>query len=263
MNLFNAFAAAFVSALLCVMATGCSGNSDAVSAVARANSRCPIPIENVGFVSAISLSGDTLVYDCMVTEAGIDLAALAGHTAEMKRAMQPSIATLFDTDPGLLEKLRADRLTLSVRYHDAAGHWLSVEFHPDELAADAADKEKSEPLDPERRLADELALTAAGLPAEMVPGITIVEVADTLGYVEFRCSVDETGLHAGALDSLKTHAAEIRHNMSQALLSEGDPAVDRMVDITLSARRGLRYRYTGSRTGDTLSIAFAPSELVR
>lgn len=245
-----------------MLLASCSGADKTSAPVARADSRCPIPIENVGFISSIGLHADTLVYVCNVTEPGISLKAMAGKADAMKRTMAPTITTLFDTDPELLDELRKHKWILSVRYHDTRGGAVTLDFHPDELSENAI-MATAATINPEQRLADEIALSRSSLPARMADAITITDVVDINGYVVFECSVDESIAGDGAMANLKENAAGLRASMAEALASEGNPDVERLVDVTTAAGRGISYRYTGSESGDTMSVAFSPQELVR
>lgn len=238
---------------------GCSGGASGggqPDVVAAANRRCPVPVENVGFVNSVTLSGDTLVYTCMVTERSVDLEVLGRALGAVKRTMQPTLASLFDADPGLLDALHDNGWILSVRYTDARGRTLAVDFPADEVGADPAG------FDPETALADELALSKASLPAQIAAGVTVTDVVDRGGMVVFECDVDER-LEPAAMANLRRVRSQLRMSMSEALNSGGDADVERLVDVTTSAGRGIAYHYTGTVTGDTLTISFPPSELVR
>lgn len=249
---------------LCCAATlallSCSGRGSTSDAVSRAAARCPIPVENVGFISSISLHTDTLVYICNVTEQGVNIPSLATHTDAMKRAMAPTITTLFDNDPALLDELREKKWILSVRYRDTRGGALTLDFTPGELSGEAT---ASRTIDPEQRLADEISLSRSSLPAQMADAIVIRDIVDRDGYVVFECSVDEDIAGSDAMTDLRRNIPAIRASMREALGAEGDTDVERLVDVTTTAGRGIAYRYTGTVTGDTLSIAFTSDELRR
>ena len=251
-----------ILAAAALLTASCSGSGNSSDPVAKAASQCPIPVENVGFISSISLNSDTLTYVCNVTDRSINLEGLSRNTDAMKRTLMPVITSLFDSQPDLLDKLRSEKWTLSVRYVDPQGTSLRLAFSPDELSEQAAHA-ASATLDPEQRLADEIALSKSSLPASMTDAIVIDDICDRNGYVVFECSVDETAAGDGAMENLRDSAAEIRASMAESLSSEGDPDVDRLVDVTTAAGRGLAYRYTGTISGDTLTIAFSPAELRR
>ena len=245
-----------------MLLASCSGSDKTSGPVALADSRCPIPIENVGFISSISLHADTLVYVCNVTTPGISLEAMAGKTDAMKRAMTPTITTLFDNDAELLDELRERGWTLSVRYHDTRGGSVTLDFTPDELSEKAI-MATATAINPEQRLADEIALSRSSLPARMADAITITDVVDRNGYVVFECSVDESIAGSDAMPNLRENASELRASMGEALATEGSPDVERLVDVTTAAGRGISYHYTGSVSGDTMSVSFSPQELMR
>ena len=75
------------------------------------------------------------------------------------------------------------------------------------------------------------------------------------------CEVDETTANADAIDNLRAHAAEIAAEMAESLSGSADPDVKRMVGIAMRADHGIAYRYTGSVSGDTVTIAFPASRL--
>ena len=88
-------------------------------------------------------------------------------------------------------------------------------------------------------------------------------VVDDGTMVTYECLVDEKTAEISNLDNLRAAAPAIRSEMARSFLSHGDADVDRLVDITVAAGRGIRYLYRGSVSGDTMSIAFSKSELVR
>lgn len=241
----------------CGGANGGGAGGDQPEAVVKANRRCPVPVENVGFVNSVALSGDTLVYTCMVTERSVDLEVLGRAVGAVKRTMLPTLASLFDSDPGLLEELRANDWILSVRYTDARGRTLAVDFPAAEVGTGSLTD-----YNPETALADELTLSKASLPAQIAPGVTVTDVVDRGGMVVFECDVDER-MEPEAMANLRRVRSQLRMSMSEALASAGDAEVERLVDVTTAAGRGIAYRYKGTLTGDTLTISFLPSELAR
>lgn len=242
-----------------VILTGCSatGTDSQPAAVAAANKRCPIPVENVGFVNSITLSNDTLVYACMVTEPTVDLERLSLTPGALKRTMLPTIPSLFEGAPDLLEDLTANGRVLSVRYTDARGRRLNVDFNADEV-----DPSTTPTISAEQRLADEIEISRASLPTRLADAITIVDMVDRDGLVVFCCDVDET-LQPDAMKGLRRALTQIRYSMSEALHAESDADIDAFVNITRNAGRGIAYFYKGTLTGDTATIAFSRSELER
>lgn len=239
--------------------SGCGGRSATDEILKSANSRCPIPVENVGFVSSITLCGDTLVYTCNVTEPGVNVDGLASRADAVKRILRPMLPGLFTADARLLDELRDKGWTLSIRYVDGAGKRCDLNYAATELTERALGESPS----PEQRLADEVDVANASLPARMAPAITMERVVDEGGMVTYICIVDEKTAQISNLDNLRASAPAIRSEMARSFLSHGDADVDRLVDITVAAGRGIRYLYRGSESGDTMSIAFSKGELVR
>ena len=89
----------------------------------------------------------------------------------------------------------------------------------------------------------------------------ITDISDTDNMIMFHCEVDETTANADAIDNLRTHAAEIAAEMAESLSGSADPDVKRMVGIAMRADHGIAYRYTGSVSGDTVTIAFPAARL--
>ena len=245
-------------ALLAVLTTACTKSTETL--VREAAGHCPVTIEGVGFVRNISLEGDTLVYDCTVTNRDVDIEALAGNTESVKRVMLPEILRLFDGNPELLEAIRADRLVLSVRYMGQnSGKPLVVDFAPEELASGRG---ADAPYNPERRLADEIAISKAALPAQLAEGIDVVDIDTLDGMVTFFCTVKEEIAGDDAISNLRSNAREMHTEMLGALRgATGDGDVNTLVEIATGAGYGIAYRYEGNVTGDTLSLNFSLDSL--
>lgn len=241
---------------LAMAVTACGDSLD--DRVKQVAAHCPITINEVGFVRDIRLSGDTLIYDCTVTNSSIDIEALRKSAEEVRRVMALKIITIFDNNPELLKEITDNELTLSIRYKDRDGRELDIDYSGDELREA---RHASQRRDPEQRLRDEIAVSRASLPAKMTEGITITDVDDSEGMINFRCEVDEKLAGSDAMASLRLHGAEIREEMLASLRSGTEPDVMQLVEIAVSARRGIAYRYRGSESGDTMTICFTAGEL--
>lgn len=246
--------------LLAVAASSCTGSVD--SLVRAAAAHCPVTIEGVGFVRDIRLSGDTLVYDCSVTNREVNIEALRGSAASVKRVMLPGILRLFDNNPELLEAVRANGLILSVRYGGVdGGAPLVVDFQDADLAPDDVRKPRVD-SDPHKRLADEIIVSRATLPARLAEGIDVVNVDTAARMVVFYCRVDENVAGPDAIDNLTSNADAIRAEMLDVLKSGTDSDVAALVEIATDADYGIAYRYEGSLTGKAVEIGF-PVEILK
>lgn len=240
--------------LLAVSAASCTGSVD--SLVRDAAAHCPVTIEGVGFVREIRLSGDTLVYDCSVTNREVNIEALRGSAASVKRVMSPGILRLFDNNQELLEAVRANGLILSVRYSGVdGGAPLVVDFQDADLAPEE-ERKSCTGADPQKRLADEIAVSRATLPARLADGIDVVNVDTVAGMVVFFCRVFEDIAGIDAIDNLKSNAGSIRSEMLDVLKSGTDSDVAALVEIATDAGFGIAYRYEGSGTGKAVEIDF-------
>lgn len=261
MNRFNLISGA-AAAALSIITAGCGNRTGSDDLVDAAAASCPIPIENVGFISGIELHADTLVYLCSVTSAGVDLPNLGEAREAMKRTMLPSMRSLFADNAALMDRVRQKGWVVSVRYTDKAGHRLDLDFPAAEVSA-AIDGSAAAVADPEQRLADEIKLANASLPAPMAPAIMMTRMTDDGKMITYVCEVDETVADTDAIANIRSAAPEIRREMLAALHAAGEPDVERLVEITGSAGRGIRYLYRGDTTGDTVSIAFSADEIKR
>lgn len=253
-RLFNIF----IAALACLV-SGCTLSLDKL--VKNAATHCPIPVEGVGFVKDITLSGDTLIYHCVVTNTDVDIEKLKSNSESVKRVMEPQILTLFDNNPELLEAVRSNKLVLSARYYGSKGGApLSIDFSPEELSG----KKEAPPtfsVNPVQRLVDEIAVSRAGLPTKLAEGIDIVDIDTLNSMVTFFCNVNESLAGTDAIKNLRENAAEIRAEMLSAFTSRVDPEINTLVNMSTDAGCGIAYCYTGSLTGDTLNIIFRVEDL--
>lgn len=224
--------------------------------VEQAASHCPVEVKGVGFIKNISLDKDTLVYDVTVTSPSIDLSRLSSRPDEVKATMKSSIVNLFDNNHEMLDALRENAITLQIRYVDRNRASLTLNFSPDDLKA-----EPSRKASPQEELEAEIQRSKILLPAELAPSVMITDISDTENMIMFHCEVDETTANADAIDNLRAHSAEIAAEMAKSLSGSADPDVKRMVGIAMRADHGIAYRYTGSVSGDTVTIAFPASRL--
>lgn len=230
--------------------------------VKMASGHCPVTIDNVGFINDIHLSGDTLVYDCTVTNPDINIAALSERPGDVKRVLAPQITGLFNDNRELLEQVTANNLILSVRYRGHDRSMLTVDFTPSELTEATSDNAHATPADPVARLSDEIKLSQASLPVDMADGIVMTAIDDSDMTVNFRCTVDEAVAGTDAIANLRDNRAQIRSMMLSSLRGSTDTDIRRLVEIATSANRGIAYRYTGNLSGDTMSVVFTPAELL-
>lgn len=170
--------------------------------------------------------------------------------------MKSSIVNLFDNNHEMLDALRENAITLQIRYVDRNRASLTLNFSPDDLKA-----EPSRKASPQEELEAEIKRSKILLPAELAPSVMITDISDTDNMIMFHCEVDETTANADAIDNLRTHAAEIAAEMAESLSGSADPDVKRMVGIAMRADHGIAYRYTGSVSGDTVTIAFPAARL--
>ena len=191
-----------------------------------------------------------------MTSPSIDLSRLSSRPDEVKATMKSSIVNLFDNNHEMLDALRENAITLQIRYVDRNRASLTLNFPPDDLKA-----EPSRKASPQEELEAEIKRSKILLPAELAPSVMITDISDTDNMIMFHCEVDETTANADAIDNLRTHAAEIAAEMAESLSGSADPDVKRMVGIAMRADHGIAYRYTGSVSGDTVTIAFPAARL--
>lgn len=251
MKLMHLFAALIAALLL----AACSAPT-LEKQVEQAASHCPVEVKGVGFIKNISLDKDTLVYDVTVTSPSIYLSRLSSRPDEVKATMKSSIVNLFDNNHEMLDALRENAITLQIRYVDRNRASLTLNFSPDDLKA-----EPSRKASPQEELEAEIKRSKILLPAELAPSVMITDISDTDNMIMFHCEVDETTANADAIDNLRAHAAEIAAEMAESLSGSADPDVKRMVGIAMRADHGIAYRYTGSVSGDTVTIAFPAARL--
>lgn len=249
--LFAAFAA--------IMLAGCSRTLE--QQVKMASGHCPVTIDNVGFIKEITLQGDTLLYDCAVTNATIDLPALSTRMDNVRRVMAAQLPALFAKNTELLEAVLDAGLTLSVRYTDTSGRSMRVDFPAPELRRITTPGKTAASSTPEQRLADEIAISRASLPAEMASGIMITDIVDRGDMLVFECTVDEAVAGNDAIKRLRANRDAISSEMRQTLTSRASHDINTLVSITTAAGRGIAYRYTGSDSRDTMTVSFTPRDL--
>lgn len=245
---------------LAVLLCSCTPSLDKL--VKNASGHCPITIEGVGFVKEITLSGDTLVYNCVVTSKEVDIEKLRSNAASLKRIMEPQILQLFDHNPELLEAVRKNRLTLSARYVGSQGGTpLVIDFSVDDLSQDASES-STYSVDPVQRLMDEIAVSRASLPTQLADGIDIVNLDTLNSMVTFFCEVNESLAGKDAIDNLRENRAEICEEMLSAFTSGTDSDINNLVKMSTDAGCGIAYVYRGSISGDTMDISF-PKEILK
>lgn len=251
----------FTLLALMVILSACQNNLK--EQVAQAAAHCPIDITNVGFVNNISLRGDTLVYDCVVTNTTVNLDALAAEADGVKRRMAPTILQLFDSNPAMIKSIQDNHLVLSIRYRAAnRAHAtpLVINYTTDELRRTTR-PEQAESRHPDQVIADEIAISKVNLPVEMAPAVMMTDIYDSGTYIVYVCSVNEEQAGADAMANLRANMPEMRREMLDMFRSGLDKDVQRLVEIALSANHGIAYEYHGSATGDTLTARFTPQEL--
>lgn len=248
-----------VSAVVAVLTAAC-GDSLA-DKVEMAASHCPVMIDNVGFIKDICLDGDTLVYDCTVTNSDIDIPGLRSQADRVKSVIAPQLPELFRRNSELLDAMLDKGVALAVRYTDGAGNRMSVGFSAGELR-EIIERGAHE-MSPEERLAAEIEISRASLPVEMTVGMTMVGISDENGMVVFDCEVDESVAGHDAIDNLRGNRGAIADDMLASLTSRENSDVNTLVSLTTAAGRGIAYRYRGSVSGDTMMLSFTPGQLAR
>lgn len=244
--------------VIAAMAVSCSPSLE--SQIENANKQCPIKVAGVGQIKSIEYDDNTVIYNCLVTNRGFNLAALEGHEAEMKTAMMPMLSSLVEGDNSIGQALVDNNASLALHYYTEGprSSSVTVTFTPEELKAVMAGEVKD---DPETKLKTQIQVSRVQCPMKVDSSTTLTDITADNGYVVYTYELKEEGEDEDIIESLNENKDEIRGTLRESMNDKSDKNVAATIKACKDANYGIVYKYVGKASGKTCEVKFESSEL--
>lgn len=105
-----------IAGVMAFVVASCGGSSDLGVIAQLENKKCPVKIPGIGSITSVEYSGDTLRFNCSVSNRALNLASMAEHPEAMKQAVMPLLPDLLKNDD-LGNKLLENKAYLSLHYY--------------------------------------------------------------------------------------------------------------------------------------------------
>ncbi|MBP5425407.1 MAG: hypothetical protein J6Y33_04960 [Prevotella sp.] len=237
-----------------MLLAGCLAENKLKLAVEAANKRCPFSMGAAGDLESIEYEDGLVTYTLAINEQFSNLKAMSENPDVVRR----TIMTNF-TNPGSDLKAMHDLIldaNASVKYvykGKSGGESFEVTFTADELKAAEDNTNPSA----EDKLYAEIEATNMQLPMQ-VDEVTVLEKMVVEGNsVVYLYQVDESIV---SIDDMRNNTDATKENLKNSL-KNGGPLVQAFLKKVIDTGRDLRYRYTGSESGETTEVVFTPADL--
>lgn len=244
-----------VAAILCCMLfilSGCAENKLKL-AVKSANKQCPISMGGVGSVESIDYEDGVVVFNYLMNEQYVNIAALKEHPEQVKRSAQ----MLFSNPEGDMKELvdlliEANADFKMVWRGDKSGEEVSVVLTAEELK-DLSDEEVGDA----EKLQSVIDATNMQLPLK-------IDYATTLKKVEIQGEnvvyIYEVAEDVVSLDGMESSKDEMKKNTLNSIqyLDNTQKTIYKMV---MDAGKNMVHHYCGSNSGKTTEIVITNGEL--
>ena len=246
-----------LSCLILLGFTSCnSEKSELRKMIAQLNTECPIPLGSIGQMDKADYKHDKVTF--YYTIVGLDnLNNFRNNQEAFHQFMLDNYRTNSDEDfRQLLQTIVDAQAGLDVIFSIENGESFTLQFSHEELKANMPQAEG----DPESYLQAAVASARMQLPITYGYGDGMVCTNIDLDsmYYTYYIDCDEEQLD---LNEMQQSIEENHEAMVELLTSSTDPSFVKMIQTLKATNRGLRYFYTGTRSGKEAIGTIAPEEL--
>lgn len=259
-----------IAGVMALATASCGGPSDLGVIAQLENKKCPVKITGVGSITSVEYSGDTLRFNCSVSNRALNLASMAEHPEAMKQAVMPLLPELLKNDD-LGNKLLENKAYLSLHYYSKGpkrpkGLSKSVKFPsaadidvvitPDEIKDIMEGKVADSPKD---KLSAQIAMANAQCPMKVDSETTLESVAVEGNSLVYVYSIDESGSNSGIIDVISENSDDTRNDIVKSIRTS--PEFKPIIKACKDAGLNIVYRYKGASSGKICDITIDPSQL--
>lgn len=259
-----------IAGVMAFVVASCGGSSDLGVIAQLENKKCPVKIPGIGSITSVEYSGDTLRFNCSVSNRALNLASMAEHPEAMKQAVMPLLPDLLKNDD-LGNKLLENKAYLSLHYYSKGpkrpkGLSKSVKFPsaadidvvitPDEIKDIMEGKIADSPKD---KLAAQIAMANAQCPMKVDSETTLESVAVEGNSLIYVYSIDESGSNSDIIDVINENSDNTRNDIVSSIKTS--PEFKPIIKACNDAGLNIIYRYKGATSGKTCDITIDPSDL--
>lgn len=228
-------------------------------AVAEVKKNLPISIGMVGEMTDFDIEGNNLLIEARVNETMVNIDALKANPQLMHENMVSMITNSSNPSLDMLVGfLEESNMGLKLVYVGKdSGKRLSATLTSSDIKEARA--LANEPKDPIAYLDKQMEMTNSQMPMDMGSGMVGTKVVREGNNIVYYFECDESMI---SIDAMKENVASMKTLLKSQLSSNSsDPTVRELVRMCKDANVGIKYKYTGNRSGKSVTAGLNANEL--
>lgn len=220
-------------------------------AVEVANKECPMDIEGVGKVTSISYEGNSVVYNCVITEEGLSVEGIKDMKETVKAGIIDELVSDTDKDSeDFLDQIVSANANVTYNYMEKGGANYEIVITPEDI-----------------RKAKEINSAFKGEKADEYATTNVDEVISVINKnLDDGMSCHKEGsdivivLKLGPQDASLSDIRANKKAIKKDIMSEIAPGVDQTFELCVSKKMDLVYRYVDKRE-NSVNIRITSDEI--
>lgn len=241
----------FIAAVAALTLCACGPKSELETAAEQLNQSCPFTVElSQETFTSVFVNDTTAIVECQVDDYGFSFVEEA--VEYYPEAVEQSITLTFmfvDELVDFFNVIVASNAGIEMRYSNEAGATViaTVQSEFIQLMYNYVNADNEALI----LLNEQVAAANDSLPREPEPGITLNKLTIEGNYLVYNLSVDENIVSLAELNDSKE---EIQTELIEWIYTESDSDQTAFVSLVLAAFKGMKQRYKGEQSQDSVEV---------